>query len=328
MTEILTGDPISWRLTTPGSTAIAIGVFDGVHRGHVAVLSSLVEEARRRHLAPAILTFDPHPLEVVSPDRAPRLLSTIGQRIETVTAIGFEIVGVLPFETIRQMPPDMFAEEILGGRLAAGLVAVGEDFRFGLDRTGDVDTLRKAGVRHGYDVRIVELLDEDAVPISSSRIRTLIEEGDVDAAAGLLGHSYLLRGVVVEGDQRGRTIGFPTANLAVDPRVALPRNGVYAAWASVGGLKHRSVVNIGIRPTFGGRKRTVEAHLLGGSHELYGHQMDLGFVTRIRDEQKFDGVEALVAQIGKDVTKAGVILDRSSGATELFEMGETDGPDG
>lgn len=308
MTEVLTGDPLGWRLAHAVSTAIAIGVFDGVHRGHQRVLKALVDEAERRRLAPTVLTFDPHPLELVDPERAPRLLSTVGQRIDAFGRLGFEIVGVLPFDQIRRLPAEVFAKDILGDRLSARLVAVGEDFRFGVDRSGDVETLAATGFEVGYDVEVVQLLDADDAPISSSRIRRLIAEGKVDRAAAMLGDHYELGGIVVEGDGRGRTIGFPTANLAIDHRMAVPADGVYAAWVHVGAGTHPAVVNVGVRPTFDGQDRTVEAHLLDGDHDLYGRHLGIRFVQRLRGEQKFAGVDELVVQIGRDATKAATTL--------------------
>lgn len=302
MTDVLTGDPLHWKLARNVATAVAIGVFDGVHRGHRSVLEPLVKLADDRGLATATLTFDPHPLEVVAPERAPKLLSTVGQRIAALASVGAEIVGVLPFEQIRQMEPEVFARDVLVERLQARLVAVGADFRFGRDRAGDVDTLRRVGEAHGYEVMAVDLVDDSGhAPISSTRIRTLLADGEVESAATLLGHPFELCGIVVEGDKRGRTIGFPTANLAVDERMAVPAHGVYAAWAAVHDVVHPAVVNIGVRPTFDGVRRSIEAHLLDFDGDLYGRGMALRFVTRLRGEQRFESIDALVAQITADV---------------------------
>lgn len=302
MTEVLTGDPLGWRVAPHVKTAVAIGVFDGVHRGHRSVLEPLVKLADDRGLAAAALTFDPHPLEIVAPERAPKLLSSVGQRIDALGALGVEIVGVLPFEHVRRMAPSVFARDVLHGRLNASVVAVGADFRFGRNRGGDVETLRQVGFEVGYEVLVVDLVDDAGDnPISSSRIRTLLAEGQVEAAALLLGASYELCGIVVEGDRRGRSIGFPTANLAVEERMAVPADGVYAAWAVVHDAIHPAVVNIGVRPTFEGAQRSIEAHLLGFDGDLYGRRVALRFVARLRGEQRFESVEALVRQIEDDV---------------------------
>ncbi|MGF1665793.1 MAG: bifunctional riboflavin kinase/FAD synthetase [Acidimicrobiia bacterium] len=302
MTDVLTGDPLGWRLARQVATAVAIGVFDGVHRGHRSVLEPLIALAVDRGLAVAALTFDPHPLEVVAPERAPLLLSTVGQRISALAEVGAEIVGVLPFEQVRTMEPDVFARDVIGGHLNARVVAVGADFRFGRDRQGDVETLRRVGGSVGYEVLVVDLVDDNGTaPISSTRIRSLISEGDVESAAGLLGHPYELCGIVVEGDRRGRTIGFPTANLAVEERLAVPADGVYAAWAVVHDDFHPAVVNIGVRPTFDGVRRTIEAHLLDFDGDLYGKGVALRFVARLRGERRFDSIDALIDQITHDV---------------------------
>lgn len=306
---ILTGDPLEWRLPDHVVTAVAIGVFDGVHRGHRTVIEQLVELATDRGLAPAALTFDPHPIAVLAPDRAPKLLSTIGQRIRALTNAGADIVGVLPFPVIREMAPEQFAGDVLGRHLNARVVAVGADFRFGRDRAGDLETLRSIGSEVGYEVLAVDLVSGDGHgPISSTRIRALLTSGDVEGAANLLGHPYEVSGIVVEGDRRGRTIGFPTANLAVDEHIATPADGVYSAWAVCHGRIRPAVVNIGVRPTFDGTRRTIEAHLLEYDGDLYGKQVDIRFISRIRGERRFDSVDDLVAQIGLDVEDARAAL--------------------
>ena len=310
---ILTGDPLEWSVPPHVATAVAIGVFDGVHRGHRRVIEQVVSLAERGGLAPTALTFDPHPVEVLDPQRTPKLLSTIGQRIDALSAAGAEIVGVLPFRLIRAMDPEIFAKEVLGSRLSARLVAVGADFRFGRDRSGDLHTLRSCGTEQGYDVMAVDLVaDQGTGPISSTRIRTTLADGAVADAAHLLGHPYRLPGIVVEGDRRGRTIGFPTANLAVDERLAVPADGVYAARVGVGAEVHPAVVNIGIRPTFDGLQHTIEAHLLDFEGDLYGREIEIRFVERLRGEQKFDSIDALVAQITTDVARARTILEEQA----------------
>jgi riboflavin kinase / FMN adenylyltransferase len=307
VTRLLTGDPLGWVLGRP--SAVAIGVFDGVHLGHRIVLAELVEEALARSLVPVALTFDPHPLEFLAPDRAPRLLTDIDRRAELLGRCGVEVVGVLPFLQIRDLAPEAFAVEVLAGRLEARVVAVGADFRFGYGRSGDVDALRALGDRLGFEVEPVELVGHsDGEVVSSSRIRAMLEEGRVAEAARLLGEPFQIRGPVVHGDSRGRGIGFPTANLHVPERMALPGNGVYAARARLGDQTHRSVVNIGVRPTFGQTQRVVEAHLLDVDLDLYGSVLSLGFVDRLRDERRFAGVDELVAQIARDVEAGRQVL--------------------
>lgn len=307
MTRLLAGDPLGW--TVEGPTAVAIGVFDGVHVGHQAVSGEIVELAGQRNLIPLALTFDPHPLEFLDPDQAPLLLTSVEQRCELLGEMGIEIVGVLPFPQIRDLAPEVFAEEVIGDRLQAKAVAVGENFRFGLDRAGDTALLREVGSRLGIDVRVTSLVRElHGDTASSTRIRSLILVGDVEHAAVLLGRWFEMRGPVMHGDGRGKGIGFPTANVHVAERMATPATGVYAAFAGVEGVFHRAVVNIGSRPTFGPGRMAVEAHLMDFEADLYGKTLALRFVARLRNERRFDSVDALVEQIGQDVEKGLGIL--------------------
>lgn len=307
---ILRGDPFGWQVDAAG-TAVAIGVFDGVHRGHQRVMRDLTAMARDRDLVPAALTFDPHPLEFLAPDRAPDLLTTVEQRAELLAECGVEILGVLPFLDIRDLDPRAFVTEILCLRLRVGAIAVGENFRFGRDRGGDPGLLRTLGEAHGFTVDVAEMVvhaGPDGV-ISSTRIRELLAAGDVRQAAVLLGRPFALTGPVIHGDARGHTIGFPTANLHIPDRMAIPANGVYACWVERNGARHAAVVNIGVRPTFGVSARTIEAHLLNFDGNLYGESIALHFVDRIREERRFDGVDALVAQIAADRDRAATILE-------------------
>ena len=309
---ILRGDPFSWQVDAAG-TAVAIGVFDGVHRGHQQVMAGLTEHAARAGLVPVALTFDPHPLEFLAPERAPDLLTTVEQRHALLSAVGVEIVGVLPFLEIRDLDPRAFVTEILVLRLRARTIAVGENFRFGRDRGGDPALLAALGEDHGFRVEVVEMVGDggpDGV-ISSTRIRELLAAGEVATAATLLGRPFELVGPVIHGDARGQQIGFPTANFHIPDRMAVPANGVYAAWVTRGAERIPAVVNIGVRPTFGVSARTIEAHLLGFSGDLYGEMLAVGFVERIREERRFDGVEALVAQISSDRDSAARILGES-----------------
>jgi riboflavin kinase/FMN adenylyltransferase len=306
---ILIGDPFTWELDSAG-TAIAIGVFDGVHRGHQQVMSDLTVLAGERGLVPVALTFDPHPLEFLAPDRAPDLLTTVEQRASLLAKCGVEILGVLPFLEIRDLDPRAFVTEILSLRLKASVIAVGENFRFGRDRGGDPALLETLGGRLGFSVEVVEMIGDGGSdgPISSTRIREMLVNGEVGQAAKLLGRNFELVGPVIHGDARGRTIGFPTANLHIPDRMAVPANGVYAVWVTCEGVRHRAVVNIGVRPTFGVSARTIEAHLLEFDGDLYGRTLSLAFVERIRPERRFDTVEALVTQIGVDRDAAAHIL--------------------
>lgn len=303
--KVWTGDPQTWGPPPAEGTAVTIGVFDGVHRGHQAVLADVGQRAADLGaLQQVALTFDVHPLSIVSPQTAPRMLTTVEQRIDMFDALGMNQVGVLPFSEIRMSSPDGFVSKVLVGGFNARLVVVGTDFRYGVEREGDVETLRRAGVGYGFEVDAVELLEEGGGPISSSTIRSSLAAGQVVEAADLLGRPYELRGEVVEGDKRGKEIGFPTANLLFGDETALPGNGVYAVRAGVGGEFGDAVCNVGVRPTFGGDHVVVEAHLLDWEGDLYGSELRVAFIDRIRAERKFDGLEALVQQIARDVETA------------------------
>ncbi len=299
--KVLDGDFDGWVPPERGA-AVAVGVFDGVHRGHQAVLAGLRARAAELGGLPAtVLTFDRHPLEVIAPERAPRLLTAPDRKVELLGDLGVDVVAVLTFdERARGLTPEEFAADVLVGGLGASVVAVGADFRFGKDRSGDVDELRDLGLGLGYYVEEVALLG-DGESVSSTRIRAAVAAGDVEAAAAALGRPFELAGTVVEGDRRGAAIGFPTANLDVPANLLLPGRGVYAAWADTAGGAWPAVVNVGVRPTFGGATEVAEAHLLDFDGDLYGTTLRLRFVARLRDERRFAGVDELSAQIARDV---------------------------
>lgn len=306
--RVLEGDPRDWPEPTGPGTAVTIGNYDGVHLGHQTVLADLAERASALGGLPrAVLTFDPHPVAVMAPEHAPRLLTSIDQRIEILDYLGVDTVGVLPFERIRMMDPEQFVCDVLARGLGARVVAVGANFRFGHDRVGDVESLRAGGTTFGFDVDVVPLLEGDG-PVSSSGIRTMISAGAVDEARQALGRAFELRGEVVAGERRGRSIGFPTANVVPPAGMAIPARGVYSARARIGVQLLPAVVNVGIRPTFNGDLELIEAHLLDFEGELYGDEIGLLFEHRLRGEQKFEGVDELVAQIQRDVEAARLLL--------------------
>jgi riboflavin kinase/FMN adenylyltransferase len=286
---------------------VTIGNFDGVHRGHLALVSRARSEAAQRGVETVALTFDPHPAAVLRPEAVPAALQSLEQRVATLRAIGCDRVEVVTFDAaFAAQEPERFVEELLVGRLGAQAVVVGEGFRFGVGASGDVELLRSMGAAHGFSVHPVPLVRTDDGVVSSSVLRALLAAGDLDAVARGLGRAYTLVGEVVHGDGRGRTIGVPTANVALGEGRALPADGVYACWASTEGApRSPAVVNVGLRPTFDGTSRTVEAHLLvDDAPDLYGQRLELTFVARIRGEERFDGPEALVARIRQDIAAA------------------------
>jgi riboflavin kinase/FMN adenylyltransferase len=291
---------------------VAVGNFDGVHLGHRALVETARREAAARAAACVALTFDPHPARVLAADRAPRALMTARQKAEWLERLGVDVWAVLPFTAhVASQAPGTFVEVVLGGALAARAVVVGEDFRFGAGRAGDVPALRALGERLGFAVVALPAVRQGGAPVSSTRIREALQAGEVEDAADLLGRPYEVDGVVVPGDARGRTLGFPTANIAVENEI-VPKEGVYAVVVegaeAPGGTA--GVANLGRRPTFGGGAPILEVHLLDFRGELYGRSLRVSFQTRLRDEVRFEGVNALKAQITKDIQDARATLGR------------------
>ena len=293
-----------------GGTAYAIGNFDGLHLGHAAVVEAARQLATACGAGFGVVTFEPHPREVLSPATAPRRLTRFRQKAALLRAAGVETLVVLPFEpALMTVSAEAFIEEIVHRKLRARAIATGENFRFGHRRQGDVALLARSARRLGMEVTTVPPLSIDGRLCSSTAIREHLAAGEIAAANRLLGRAYVLEGVVVTGDRRGRTIGFPTANLQpFGRRPLLPAQGVYAVRAGLvregRTVWHPAVANLGSRPTFDGRTVQLEAHLLDGAHELYGRRLELAFVERLRPEQRFSGIDALKAQIELDCAAA------------------------
>jgi riboflavin kinase / FMN adenylyltransferase len=294
----------------PAPSVVSIGFFDGVHRGHQTIISRAVRQARDRGVRSVAVTFDRHPMEVVNPGSQPKLLMTLERRARSLSAQDVDLVVVLPFDdALRHLPPDEFVDHVLVEPLRAERVIVGSNFRFGHRAAGDVRVLDELGPQRGFSAEGVTLLELDGVVISSTEIRAAVDEGDVERAARMLGRPHVVDGIVVRGDARGTAIGFPTANLHPGRRVAIPAAGVYAGRCHLeDGTTVPCVTNVGVNPTFGGSELRVEAHLLDWSGDLYGRTVGVDFRHRIRDEQRFDGVEALVAQIRRDADTARELL--------------------
>lgn len=308
---------IGWeQIQRDPSSVVTVGTFDGVHRGHQAILSFLCDRAEARGGTPTVLTFDPHPRSVVRNADVP-LLTTIEERARVFERLGIARMVVLPFTNdLAQHDPKAYVREVLWEIIGMEMIAVGYDHRFGQNREGDVELLRTMGRELGFAVEEIPPRAEDDEVISSTRIRKQIsEEGAVDAAARLLGRRYTLTGTVERGDQRGRTIGFPTANISLkDARSCVPCNGVYATRVHGDALQEPQVgmCNIGVRPTFDGRTPTIEVHLLDFSGDLYDETLCVEFVQRLRDEVKFDSVDALKAQLSKDRSHCIRVMEAAS----------------
>lgn len=291
-------------------SVVSIGFFDGVHRGHQAIVARAARVAHDLDMRSVVVTFDRHPMEVVNPGSQPKLLMTLARRAATLARQGVDLVVVIPFDDdLRHLPPEAFVDHVLVEPLQARRVIVGANFRFGHKAAGDVALLSELGPGKGFTAEAVTLLELDGVIISSTEIRSALDEGAVERAARMLGRPHQVDGVVVRGDRRGAGLGYPTANLQVSRRVAVPARGIYAgAFHLADGSRHPCVTNVGVNPTFGGQELRVEAHLLDFSGDLYGRQASVDFRHRIRDEERFDSVADLVAAIDADAAEARRLL--------------------
>ncbi len=294
---------------------ITIGAYDGVHLGHRAVIDQVRRRAEQHDAKSVVVTFDRHPASVVRPESAPRLLTDPDQKMELLASTGIDAVVIVPFDREQAAEsPQSFVDRILVRCLQTRLVVVGEDFHFGRHRDGNVDLLRKIGVEEEFDVEPVQLvprMDGVAEPVSSTAIRRALAGGDIGRANAMLGRPYEVRGVVLPGDQRGRLLGFPTANVAVPAGMCLPADGVYAGrYERPTGEVRGCAINLGRRPTFyeHADASLLEAHLLDVDVDLYGETAAVRFEHFLRSERKFDGVDALIAQLGQDVTSARDLL--------------------
>jgi riboflavin kinase/FMN adenylyltransferase len=293
-------------------TALTVGSFDGVHRGHQDVLRQLVERARRLGVHSLLVTFDPHPLEVVNPAAAPRLLTVGDEKLEVLAESGIDFAAVLPFTpALAAFSAERFVDEILLGRFRMHDLLMGHDHRFGHNRSGDAETMRRLGEDRGFEVNVVPAVTVNGgQSVSSTAIRRAVAGGDLDGAFRGLGRHYSLGGRVVEGARRGRILGFPTANVAVPgPRKLLPPEGVYAVRVQTPMGPYDGMLNLGPRPTFGDAESVVEAHLFDVNLDLYGARLRVDFVARLRDTQKFSGVDALKAQLERDAINAKRVLN-------------------
>ena len=295
----------------PGGTVACIGVFDGVHRGHQALIALARAEANRAGLPLVAVTFEPHPEAVIRPGHAPQSLATVEQRIALLISAGADAVDVLTFdEAMAAETPDEFVQSILVDRLGARIVVVGENFLFGAQAAGNVTVLAELGGSLGFEVLAVPLASDDA-PWSSSRIRALLAAGAVGEASTMLGRDYSIDGVVVHGDHRGRELGYPTANLQVTGDPVIPADGVYAGWLEVEGEAMPSAISIGTNPQFEGRERRIETYAIDRTDlDLYGRRVRVTFTERLRAQEIFDTLEAFVAQMAGDVEQARLLLTR------------------
>ena len=289
---------------------IALGNFDGLHRGHLKIIERVKRGAAEHGGTPMAMTFDPHPPRIVRPDKAPPLLMTKAQRLEALHRAGIQCVAVVRFtRELSEWDADTFVRKALVDWLRVSEVWVGANFLFGHGRTGTFSVLRGLGLSYGFRADKIDPVRYKDFVVSSTRIRRLVGEGRMDEAAALLGRAYYVDGAIVEGRRRGRELGFPTANLQTENEL-VPPNGVYATIMTIDGVVHGGVTNVGMRPTFGETTPTIETHVLDYSGNLYGHTVRLAFVQRLRDERRFEDVDALRAQIDADKRRAERLFTR------------------
>ena len=300
--------PVRWA-----HPVLALGNFDGVHRGHRKILDRVSRVATERSATSVVMTFDPHPPRVVRPDKAPPLLMTKAQKLEAIADAGVQGAAIVRFTpALSHWEPETFVRTVLVDWLHVAEVWVGANFLFGHDRAGNFSMLRVLGARYGFKAEKIDPVRYKDFVVSSTRIRRLVSEGRVDEAGALLGHEYVIDGTVMRGDQRGRTLGFPTANLCTENEL-LPPHGVYATTTRIGQIVHPSVTNVGTRPTVDASGRTVvETHIFNLDRDLYGESIRVGFVQRLRDERAFESVDLLRAQIDADCQRARVLFNRLS----------------
>jgi riboflavin kinase/FMN adenylyltransferase len=295
-----------------GRSVVTIGVFDGVHKGHQATIGHTVKRAKDLGVQSVVVTFDPHPAEVVRPGSHPAVLTEPARKAELIEALGVDVLCVVPFTPdFSRLPAEAFVHDVLVEHLHAALVVVGSNFRFGHRAAGDVALLERLGRTFGFGVEGTPLVANDDTIFSSTYIRACVAAGDVTAAATALGRPHRLEGVVVRGDQRGRELGFPTANLLCHRYAAVPADGVYAARLVRHGTRAArerpealpAAVSIGTNPTFSGRERRVEAYVLDFDGDLYGERLALDFVRHLREMRSYDDIQPLIAQIAEDVAQ-------------------------
>ncbi|MDM4723111.1 bifunctional riboflavin kinase/FAD synthetase [Micromonospora sp. WMMA1363] len=294
-----------------GRSVVTIGVFDGVHQGHQATIGHAVARAGELGVTSVVVTFDPHPAEVVRPGSHPAVLTEPARKAELIEALGVDVLCVVPFTPeFSRLPAEEFAHDVLVEHLHAARVVVGDNFRFGHRAAGDVALLERLGRTFGFAVEGAPLVSAAGTVFSSTYIRSCVDAGDVMAAAVALGRPHRLEGVVVRGDQRGRELGFPTANLLCHRYAAIPADGIYAARLVRRGHREplMAAVSVGTNPTFSGRERRVEAYVLDFAGDLYGERLALDFVAHLRGQVRYDSIEPLVAQIAEDVERTRLAL--------------------
>lgn len=307
--EIVSGiDNIPASLPNP---VLTIGNFDGIHLGHQALFSKVIERARELRGSSVVMTFDPHPLQVLSSENGLFFITSTERKLQLIAACGIDTTIVVPFSKIfAQISAEDFVKKILVEKIGVRVVVVGYDYRFGRNRVGNIDFLRSMGENHGFEVEVVEGIQMEGTVVSSTAIRRLIQEGQLGEANKLLGRPYEITGIVVRGRERGgRLLGFPTANIRMSDQ-ASPKQGVYAVKVDVEGKEYGGAANLGYNPTFGDTDLSLEVHIFNFNENIYSRPITVRFIERLRSEKRFSGPEELIVQIRKDVEKAKEVLDK------------------
>lgn len=298
------------------NTVLTVGTFDGVHAGHRVLINTVLQKAKEYNSRSVIVTFDPHPRDIINPGSAGiKLLSTLSERRELLGDMGIDEMIVIPFDRdFSLLTSHEFVQDIIWEKIGVKSFVIGYDHQFGKDREGSIDTVRELGEKLGFDAHVISRQEVGEKTVSSTTIRNALQkEGDVKQAATFLERFYILNGTVIHGDKRGKKLGYPTANIQPDnPKKIIPKMGVYAVWVRVDGDYHPAMMNIGKRPTFEGDQLTLEAHIFSFNSEIYGKEIQIQFVDRIRDEQSFDGIDELKKQLKYDETTARDILNSTA----------------
>jgi len=296
------------------NTVLTVGTFDGVHAGHKVLINTVLQKAEKRGARSVIVTFDPHPRDIISPGSAGiKLLSTLKERSELLSDLGVDEMVVIPFDRdFSLLTSEEFVRDVIWEKIGVSEFVIGYDHQFGRNREGTIETVRRLGKELEFDAHVVSRQEVGDKTVSSSAIRKAIQDdGDMKLAASFLERNYILNGRVVHGDKRGKKIGFPTANiLAEHPRKIIPRRGVYAVWVRIADIHYGGMMNIGVRPTFNGEKETLEVHMFDFDKEIYGMEVQIQFVARVRDERSFNGVEELIDQLNKDKSRVHNLLNK------------------
>ncbi len=294
------------------NTVLTVGTFDGVHEGHKVLIKSVLDIADKYNARSTIVTFDPHPRNIINPGSAGiKLLSTLPERCELLADLGIDQMVVIPFDRdFSLLSSEEFVRDIIWKKIGVKAFVIGYDHQFGKDREGSIETVQELGEKLGFEARIISRQEVENKTVSSTSIRNALQDkGDVKQAAKFLGRYYILNGTVVHGDKRGRKIGYPTANIQIDmSKKVIPKKGVYAVWLRVDGEYHPGMMNIGKRPTFEGEDLTMEVNIFSFNEDIYGKEVQIQFVDRIRDEQPFEGVEQLKKQLARDRKESEIIL--------------------